>query len=70
MPMHVAKLLRLWVVLLLAYLSTKFGVNLALFGWIDVRPAAAWELLIIPVVQALVLWVVSERPRAAAKPEP
>ena len=68
--MRVAKLLRLWVVLLLAYLGTKFVLNLALFGWIDVRPAAAWELLIIPVGQALVLWVVSERARGAAKPEP
>jgi len=67
--MRVAKFLRLWIVLLLAYLCTKVVVNLALFGWIDVRPAAAWELLTIPAVQALVLWVVSERPRAARPPE-
>ena len=69
MSVRVAKFLRLWVVLILAYVSAKFVLNLALFGWIDVRPAAAWELLTIPVVQALVLWVVSERPRVPGPPE-
>ena len=66
--MRVANLLRLWVVLLLAYVSAKLVLNLTLFGWIDVRPAAAWELLVIPAVQALVLWVISERPRSPGPP--
>jgi hypothetical protein len=70
MSVRVAKFLRLWVVLILAYLSTKFVLNLALFGWIDVRPVAAWELLTIPSVQALVLWMISERPTGTGKLEP
>jgi len=63
MPLHVAQLFRLWLVLLVAYVSAKGILNLALFGWIDVRPVAAWELITVPAAQALVLWVISERPR-------
>jgi hypothetical protein len=42
-----------------SYVLIKLALDLALFGWIDVRGAVLWELVVLPVGQSLVLWLIT-----------
>lgn len=67
-----AAFLRLWLVLLFSYFTIKFLFNLAVLGWIDLRPVAFKELLVLPLGQSVVFWTVTRARRtrgASAKPE-
>ena len=69
----VAVFLRLWFVLFFSYLTIKCLFNLIVLGWVDIRLAAFQELLILPLGQSLVFWLVTRRRRradAAAPPPP
>ena len=52
--------LRLWFVLGFSYFTVKFVFNL-LFVGIDLRPVAFWEILVVPLGQAIAYWVVTRR---------
>ena len=54
----VGRFLRLWLVLFFSYALLKVLFNLLLWGWIDLRPTALYELLFLPLGQTVVLWVV------------
>ena len=58
--------MRLWFVMFFSFTILKFAFNLAVMGWIDARPSFALELLIVPLGQSIVFWVVTRRARKAA----
>jgi hypothetical protein len=58
-----AAFLRLWFVLLFSYFAIKFIFNLAVMGWIDLRPVAFKELLILPLGQSVMVWLITRRRR-------
>jgi hypothetical protein len=60
-------LLRLWFLLAFSYVLLKQAFNLAIVGWIDLRRVALWEMLLLPLGQALVFWFVTHR-RGASGP--
>lgn len=60
------RFLRLWFVLWFSYFVLKFLFNLAIMGWIDLRPAAFLELALLPLGQALVFWAITRRARRGA----
>ena len=57
------RFLRLWFVVWFAYVTTKLLVDLAVMGWIDLRREVLAELLLLPLGQTAVLWVVTRRTR-------
>ena len=57
--------LRLWVVMAFSFVSVKILFNLIVLGWVDLRPTAFKELLVLPLGQSLVFWIVTRRSRAA-----
>ena len=54
---------RLWFLLFFSYVGLKFAFNLAVMGYVDLRPAAFSELLLVPLGQSLILWLVTRRGR-------
>jgi hypothetical protein len=52
------KFLLLWLFLLLSYLIIKIAFNLAVYGWIDLRKNAFLELLILPLGQSVLFWII------------
>jgi hypothetical protein len=58
--------LRLWFVLGFAYLLIKFVFNLGVMGWIDLRPVAFLELVVVPLGQSVVFWAITRRARSGA----
>ena len=57
------RFVRLWFVLGFAYFLTKFLFNMAVMGWIDLRPVAFLELALVPLGQSVVFWLVTRRAR-------
>ncbi len=57
--------IRLWFVMFFSYSVLKFAFNLAVLGWIDMRPSFALELLLVPLGQSIVFWFVTRRARKA-----
>lgn len=53
------KFLRLWFVLVFSYFTLKFAFNIAFAGYIDLRPVAFWEALVLPFGQTIVLWLIT-----------
>jgi len=53
--------LRLWLVLLFAFVLAKLLFNLVVFGWIDLRFTALVEMLALPLVQSAVFWMITRR---------
>ncbi|MBI4516406.1 MAG: hypothetical protein HY699_11395 [Deltaproteobacteria bacterium] len=62
--------LRLWFVLFFSYLLIKFVFNLIVLDWIDLRRAALQELLVLPLGQSVVFWLITWRRRAATTAPP
>lgn len=65
-PSSWRRFLRLWFVLWFSYFILKFLFNLAIMGWIDLRPAAFLELVLLPFGQAVVFWAITRRARRSA----
>jgi len=63
------RFLRLWFVLTFAYFTTKFLFNLGIMGWIDLRPVAFLELVLVPLGQSVVFWIVTRRARRLVEGE-
>jgi hypothetical protein len=63
-PSALAVFLRLWVVLFVSFCPIKIIFNLLVMGWIDLRPAAFQEVLLVPLAQAVVFWLITRRARA------
>ncbi len=59
---------RLWFLLFFSYLGVKLVFTLGVLGYIDLRPAAFYELGLVPLGQAVVLWLVTRRGRQQATP--
>ena len=55
--------IRLWFVMFFSFSVLKFAFNLAVLGWIDIRPSFGLELLIVPFGQSIVFWFVTRRAR-------
>jgi len=55
--------LRLWFVMAFSYFFLKFIFNLAVLGWIDLRRVALLELVLLPLGQSVVFWLVTRRQR-------
>jgi len=55
--------LRLWSLLFFSYFGVKFSFNLVMLGYIDLRPIALYELLLLPLGQSVVFWLVTRRSR-------
>jgi len=61
--------LRLWFVLLFAYVGAKLTFDLLVSGWIDLRPVTLLQMPLIPLAQAAVFWVVTRGRRRRPVPE-
>lgn len=59
------RFLRLWLMLFFSYGLLKFLFNLSVLGWIDLRRAALLELALMPLGQAVILWLIT-RPRGSS----
>lgn len=57
----VAAFLRLWFVLLFAYVLVRFLFNLIVLGIVDGRWVQVPELMFIPLGQSIVYWLISRR---------
>lgn len=55
--------LRFWVVLAFSYGLLKFLFNIVVLGYIDLRLAVVEELLLLPLGQSIVLWLITRRGR-------
>jgi hypothetical protein len=44
----------------------KIAFNLLILGWVDLRPAAFQEMLVLPLGQSVVFWIVTRRSRRSA----
>ncbi len=65
-PSSWTQFLRLWFILGFAYFLLRFLFNMAVMGWIDIRPSAFLDLVVVPLGQTIVLWVVTRRARRDA----
>lgn len=63
-----ASLLKLCAVSFLTYVPLKTGLDIALWGWVDLRRAALVQLAVLPLAQGIVLWLVL-RPGGIRKPD-
>ena len=61
-----AAFLRLWFVLFFSYAGVRLLFNMAVLGWIDLRPVAFLDLLVLPLGQSIVFWIVTRQRRARA----
>ena len=52
------RFIRLWLVLFISYFCAKLAWNLLALGWIDLRPVALGETLVVPLAQALFISIV------------
>jgi len=59
-----AAFVRLWFLLFFSYATIKFAINLMVLGAIDLRPIAFWELLLLPLGQGAVFWLITRRRRS------
>jgi hypothetical protein len=57
--------LRLWLVMAISFVLVKILFNFVVLGWVDLRSTAFKELLVVPLGQSLVFWVITRRSRAA-----
>ena len=64
-PGSVAAFARLWAAMLFTYFTVKFTFNLAVLGYLDLTHAAALELAIVPLGQAVLFWLITRRARRA-----
>ena len=55
------KFILLWLFLFMSYLAIKLSFNLAYYGWLDLRKVALAELLILPLGQSVVFWLLTRR---------
>lgn len=62
-PGVVGVFVRLWFVLAIGYALLKLAVDLAFGRFIDLRAVAGWELLLVPLGQAVVVYVIRRRAR-------
>jgi hypothetical protein len=53
---HLWVLVKIWIFMLLSYLTIVLAFNWWFFGWIDLRSATLMQILIIPAGQALAFW--------------
>jgi hypothetical protein len=61
------RFLRLWLVLGFAYFTAKLLFNLAVMGWIwIIRRDALLEIVLVPLGQSVVFWIVTRRARRRA----
>jgi len=60
--------LRLWLVMAFSFVLIKILFNLLVLGWVDIRPAAFQELLLLPLGQSVVFWFVTRRSRSSPPP--
>jgi hypothetical protein len=49
--------LKVWFFMFFTYLISKLLCNLVLFGWIDIRRSALLEILVVPIAQSIVFWL-------------
>jgi hypothetical protein len=64
-----ASFVRLWFVLFFSYVCLRVAYDLLLKGWLDLRPVALLDLLVVPLGQSLVVWSISRarrRPQSAS----
>jgi hypothetical protein len=61
MGRQVAAFLRLWFVLLFAYVLVRFLLNLVVLGFVDARWNQVPELLVVPLGQSIIFWLISRR---------
>jgi hypothetical protein len=59
---------RLWFLLFFSYFGVRLIFTLGVMGYIDLRPVALYELLLVPLGQAVVLWLVTRRGRQPTAP--
>jgi hypothetical protein len=62
--------LRLWLLCLFSLGLLKVLFDLLIFGWIDLRPVALLELLLLPLGQSVVFWLVGARRQRAPESPP
>ena len=63
-------LVRLWLLLFLSYATLKVIFNVVYLGVIDLRPVFFWEVVVLPIGQSLIVWLVARgrRQRVAVAP--
>jgi hypothetical protein len=52
-----AAFLKVWFFMFFTYLISKLLCDLALFGWVDIRRSALLEILVVPIAQSIVFWL-------------
>lgn len=57
--------LRLWLVMAFSFLLIKLLFNFVVLGWVDLRSTAFKELLVLPLGQSIVFWVITRRRRTS-----
>jgi hypothetical protein len=62
----IAAFARLWAAMLFTYSTVKFVFNLVVLGYLDLTHAAALELVIVPLGQAVLFWLITRRTRRSS----
>ena len=61
--------LRLWFVLFFSYILIKFLFDLIVRGWIEISESAFQEILLLPLGQSIVFWLVTRWQRRKGAPQ-
>lgn len=59
-----AAFLRLWFLLLFSYTILKLLIDLIAAGYVDLRTVTLTHLIVLPLGQAIIIWLVTRRSRA------
>lgn len=59
-----AAFLRLWLVMAFSFVLIKLLFNFVVLGWVDLRSNAFKELLVLPLGQSIVFWIITRRRRS------
>ena len=54
-----AQFLRVWFLLTFSYVFLKLAFDIVVSGWIDLRRASLLQLIVLPLGQSIVYWVVA-----------
>lgn len=56
--------IRFWLVLTISFVVIKLILEIGLLGIIDLRPAALWQLPVVPLGQTVVYWLLTRGSRS------
>jgi len=66
---HMVRFLKIWFLLTASYIPLRIIYNLAFYGWLELRLFVAFEVILLPLGQAVVFWIITA-PFARKLPAP